>query len=87
MVSATTATPPRGANFAGMIDPATMCTPVTPGVARAAASSTDFTVPPTTGGRAMAAYFMPGIDTSPPYIALPVVMSCRSMICTSPLPI
>ena len=50
------------------------------------AASNDTTLPPTTGGRATTANFIPGTATSCPYIALPTVMSNRSTSGTLPLP-
>ena len=60
MLSATTATPPSGANLAGGMLPSIWMTFTTPGTATAAELSTDLTLPPTTGGRAITAYFCPG---------------------------
>ena len=59
MLLATTATPPSGANFAGGMLLGISITFSTPGTASAAALSTDLTLPPTTGGRAITAYFCP----------------------------
>jgi hypothetical protein len=52
---ATTATPPSGLNFEPSGAPGICTTACTPGIALAAASSTDLTVPSTTAGRATAA--------------------------------
>ncbi len=59
----------------------------TPGTFIAALASCEASLPPNTGGRAMTAYFMPGILASMPYMAAPVVMSKRSVIGVLPLPI
>ena len=66
MLLAITATPPSGANFAGGMLPGSSTTCSTPGMASAAELSTDLTLPPTTGGRAITAYFCPGRLTSAP---------------------
>ena len=66
MLSAITATPPSGANLAGGMLPLICTMRSTPLTAFAALSSTDLTLPPTTGGLATAAYFMPGSFTSAP---------------------
>ncbi len=66
--SATTATPP-----------ATLTTAWTPGITRAARSSTETTVPPSVGGRATTVGFAPATVRSPAYVALPVTMSRASI--------
>ena len=50
---AMTATPPSGANFAGAGVPSSFTTFSTPGTFMAALASSDATLPPTTGGRAI----------------------------------
>ena len=55
-----------GANFAGGMLPSISTTFSTPGIASAAELSRDLTLPPTTGGRAITAYFCPGSLTSAP---------------------
>ena len=84
--AAITATPPSGLNFAGAGVPSIFTTFSTPGTFIASAASYDATLPPTTGGRATTAYFMPSSRMSWPYIACPVVMSIRSTTGTLPLP-
>ena len=63
---ATTATPPSGLNFAGAGVPSSFTTFSTPGTFNASAASNDTTLPPTTGGRATTANFMPSSITSCP---------------------
>ena len=63
---AITATPPSGSNLAGAGVPASFTIFSTPGTFMASVESNDTTLPPTTGGRAMTAYFMPGSMTSWP---------------------
>ena len=64
MVSATTATPVG-----------TSTTFFTPGMAMAFAASKRATFPPSTGGRATAAWSMPGMRTSMPKVAAPRVLA------------
>ena len=63
---AITATPPSGLNFEPSPVVGMTSTRSTPGTLRAAALLTFLIVPPTTGGRAITAYFMPGRRTSAP---------------------
>ena len=60
VLSAMTATPPSGANLAGIGVGSIFTTLITPGTFMAAASSNDVALPSTTGGRATTAYFIPG---------------------------
>ena len=87
VLRAMTATPPSGWNFEGQGQPCTSITFSTPGTFIASFASNETSLPPTTGGLAMTAYFMPGKRISAPYVALPVVMSCRSTMLILPLPI
>ena len=66
--------------MAGMGVGAMAMTFSTPGTFMAAAASQDLALPNTTGGRAITAYFMPGTEMSWAYMALPMVMSRRSVI-------
>ena len=86
VLSAITATPPSGANLAGIGVGSILTTFTTPGTFIAAASSYDTALPSTTGGRSITANSIPGTWMSCAYLALPVVMSNRSVIWTSPLP-
>jgi hypothetical protein len=86
VLSATTVTPPSGMNLAGMAVPAMGTTFTTPGTAMAADSSHFTALPPSTAGRATTAYFMPSTRASCAYLAVPMVMSRRSVIWTFPLP-
>ena len=83
---ATTATPPSGWNTAGSGVPSMATVLSTPGTLSVSASSNDFTLLPSTGGRATTANTMPSSLASMPYIALPVVMSKPSISGVSPLP-
>ena len=71
-------------NFEGQGQPCTSTTFSTPGTFSASLASNETSLPPTTGGRAITANFMPGIFASMPYVACPVVMSCRSTIGIEP---
>ena len=86
VLRATTATPPRGENFAGGGVPSSRTILTTPGTFSAALSSTEATVPPSTGGRATTANSIPGITVSWPYFARPVEMSKPSVSGRVPLP-
>ena len=63
---AMTATPPSGANLAGAGVGASCTIFSTPGTFMAALESSEATLPPTTGGLATTANFMPGSTTSWP---------------------
>jgi hypothetical protein len=63
---ATTAMPPSGANLAGGAEPFSSTMRSTPFTCCAFVASKDLTLPPTTGGRATTAYFIPGTRTSAP---------------------
>ena len=63
---AITATPPSGKKAPGIGVSGMRTMRSTPGTLRASPSSTLTTLPPQTGGRAMAATFMPGSVTSAP---------------------
>ena len=63
---AMTATPPSGSNLSGAGVASSVTIFSTPGTFMAALESTDATLPPTTGGRAITANFMPGSITSWP---------------------
>ena len=66
VLRATTATPPTGMNFDGHGQPCTSTTFSTPGTFSASLASNDTSLPPTTGGRATTANFIPGILASMP---------------------
>ena len=78
VLRAITATPPSGWNFDGHGQPCTSITFSTPGTFSASVASNETSLPPTTGGRAITAYFIPGSRVSMPYVARPMVMSRRS---------
>ena len=75
-----TATPPSGRKPDGSGVGAKRTMRSTPGTFSLADESTETTVPPYTGGRAMTATFIPSCRRSMPYCARPVVMSKRSTI-------
>ena len=66
VLRATTATPPTGMNFDGHGQPWTSTTFSTPGTFNASLGSNETSFPPTTGGRAITANFIPGIFASMP---------------------
>ena len=66
VLRATTATPPTGMNLDGQGKPWTSTTFSTPGTFSASVASNETSLPPTTGGRAITANFMPGILASMP---------------------